>query len=128
MIRVTALTLLLCACGLSQDDFKKRFEALDDKRDHDGVVALWKGAPGRVLGTIDSYLEGALKLMEEGKADDKTIATMHQRALRGALAADQARPNTRRALPDRNGSHRCGRRGRVSSSAKIRPRPRAIGK
>ena len=90
MIRVTALTLLLCACGLSQDNFKKRFEALDDKRDHDGVVALWKGAPGRVLGTIDSYLEGALKLMEEGKADDKTIATMHQRALRGALAADQA--------------------------------------
>ena len=75
---------------------KEQFEALDDQRDHDAVVALWRKHPGRALQVIDSYLEGSLAIWEKSRADGSDeIKAMHARALRGARAADEAlgRPN-----------------------------------
>lgn len=71
---------------------KQRFEELDGAGKHDEIVALWKENPFRVLSTIDSYLEGALKIHEEadGKPDAEKVRAMHERALRGARAADVA--------------------------------------
>jgi tetratricopeptide (TPR) repeat protein len=100
-----ALTVLCLACVLVESaprgapggiaaDLKHEFEALDDKGDQAGVVALWRAHPYDALGVIDSYLEGSLALREHPKGSDADLATsiraMHQRALRGARAADEA--------------------------------------
>ncbi len=74
-----------------EDDVRARFEALDDKHDVAGIVQLWKDHPADTLGVIDSYLEGSLsKLERDPKVDPALLAAMRARALRGALAADQA--------------------------------------
>lgn len=99
MIRIVLAVLTFAACEaprvLAQGDgeptLEQRFEKLDDSRDHAGIVALWRRSPHQVLYVIDSYLEGSLKLCEESKSPDlKKIRAMHDRALRGAKAADEA--------------------------------------
>jgi len=70
---------------------KERFETLDEAGDHAGVVALWKEHPYEVLYVIDSYLEGSLQIVEtEESPDPAVLRSMHERALRGARAADEA--------------------------------------
>lgn len=77
-------------------NLKQQFEKLDTAGKHDEIVSLWKENPFQVLYIIDSYLEGSLKLYEEaagnpdGKPDEKAVQAMHDRAHRGALAADAA--------------------------------------
>ena len=72
---------------------KQRFKKHDAARDVARIRKLWRANPDRVLGTIDSYLEGSLKLVEDAKGnpDDATkmqIRAMHARARRGAVIAD----------------------------------------
>ncbi|MGE3163547.1 MAG: hypothetical protein AB7O52_01425 [Planctomycetota bacterium] len=70
---------------------KERFEALDAQGDRAGVVALWREHPDQALLVIDSYLEGSLSLREQSPTPDATqIRELHERALRGASAADEA--------------------------------------
>ncbi|MBL8693386.1 MAG: hypothetical protein JNJ88_04740 [Planctomycetes bacterium] len=91
----TAVAFLLGSLGFAslqgqrKDEIRERFLALDAKRDHAGIVELWKDAPARALPTIDEDLEGFLALVEKG-GDSKEIEKMKERALRGAKAADQA--------------------------------------
>lgn len=59
------------------------------KKDHAGLVAHFRAHPAEALATIDGDLEGALALVEKG-GDAKEIAAMHERALFGAKAADEA--------------------------------------
>ena len=87
---LACLTVAVAVPLAAQNNLKSQFESLDDKGDHAGVVALWKTNPARVLGTIDSYLEGALKILESDDPDVSKIKGMHARALRGARAADEA--------------------------------------
>ena len=79
----------------------ERYGDLVADGDFDGVVALWKANPGRVLGTIDHDLEGSLALWEsiQGESEEEVavpeeaaaaIADMHARALFGARAASAA--------------------------------------
>ncbi len=85
------LVAVLAASAAAQGDLQKRFEALDDAGDHAGIVALWRDHPFQTIGTIDSYLEGFLALVEKpGEADAAKIEAMKKRALRGARAADEA--------------------------------------
>jgi hypothetical protein len=73
-------------------EIKAQFEALHQKDDRAGCVALWKANPSAVLPVIDQDLEGSLKLWERSKEkpDTAKIATMHTRALWGARAAAEA--------------------------------------
>ena len=69
-IVLAATITVSCA---AQNDLRAAFEKLDDARDHDGIVALWRQNPTRTLGTIDSYLEGTMKLIEGGAKDPERI-------------------------------------------------------
>lgn len=89
LLPLSLLTLLLSSLS-AQNDVKAAFESLDGKKDHAGMVALWKKHPGRALGVIDSYLEGGLKILEGDKPDQESVKAMFARALRGAHAADEA--------------------------------------
>jgi len=88
-----ALYALLAASAAptAREDLRLRFEALDDERNFAGVVQLWKEHPSQTLGVIDSYLEGSLARLErDPSVDPKSLASLHARARRGAVAADQA--------------------------------------
>ena len=85
------LSLATLTLASREDDLRTRFEGLDDKRDHAAIVKLWKEHPTEALGTIDAYLEGSLKLLEDNRdAAPDVILSMEARALRGAAAADEA--------------------------------------
>lgn len=92
MIRPAAmfLAMLITLGALPAQNLKERFEALDAKGDRAGIVALWKENPSRILSIIDSYLEGGLKILEGDAPDRKKVDAMYARAIRGALAADEA--------------------------------------
>lgn len=90
-----SLPLAFLPLAPAQDDdppsVRERFEAHDDAGELDAIVELWRENPGEVLYTIDSYLEGALAVWEqEGEPEPGAIEALHRRALRGALAADEA--------------------------------------
>ena len=89
-----SLTLLLIVSvsgTVSAQNTKATFESLVAKQSVDEIVELWKKSPFKTLPTIDSYLEGSLKLMETSDTpDQKAIATMQAKALQGATAADKA--------------------------------------
>lgn len=99
LIRAALVLVCLGAFGiegspvLAQDKnpVQAEFEALDAKQDHAGMVGLWKRFPGQALYIIDSYLEKSLALWEKSETRDaKVIQELHERALRGARAADEA--------------------------------------
>lgn len=91
---LASLALAVSPAGSFQGEgpsLKERFEALDEAGNHAGVVALWKEHPYEVLYVIDSYLEGSLQIVETETAPDPArVRAMHERALRGARAADEA--------------------------------------
>lgn len=77
--------------GGEEDAVKRQFEALDDKHDRAGVVALWKAHPYETLGVIDTYLEGSLAKLEHApNTDPAELRKMRDRGIRGASAADEA--------------------------------------
>lgn len=74
-------------------EVRAKFVEFAGKKDHDGLLALWRANPGAVLGTIDADLEGSLKVREKAKdkePDMAKIAEMHARALWGARIAFEA--------------------------------------
>ena len=93
-MRLTSLTLLIAVvvCGtVSAQNTKATFEDLVAKKAGNEIVELWKNSPFDTLPTIDSYLEGSLKLVEtSGTPDQKAIDAMHATAMAGAIAADEA--------------------------------------
>ncbi len=93
--RLFALGLLF-SCLLSGTAFgqttKTKFEQLAAQENaQPEMVQLWQQHPFETLSTIDSYLEGSLKLVESSATPDQTvIKKMHTTAMRGAAAADKA--------------------------------------
>ena len=74
-----------------KDDVRARFEALYEKRDRAGCVALWREDTSRALPAIDQDLEGSLKLFESSKEPDAgKIRALQSRARWGADAAEEA--------------------------------------
>jgi hypothetical protein len=72
-------------------EVRKQYVECHSKKDDAGLLALWKANPGAVLPTIDSDLEGSLKLREKSAAPDaKAIADLHARALWAAQIAFEA--------------------------------------
>ena len=71
------------------------YRALHEAGDREGLAALWREHPGRVLVTIDADLEASLSLWESSpeEPDQEAIAALHARALFGAEVAAQARGN-----------------------------------
>lgn len=88
----SALALSPTTLGEDPPDVRGRFEALDDAGDQAGVEELWRAHPFEVLSVIDSYLEGSLAAIEAQKLarGSDEVRAMHERALRGARAADRA--------------------------------------
>lgn len=93
-LRHICLTLLLAvaSCGTaSAQNTKATFEQLAGKKAVNEIVELWKKTPFETLSTIDSYLEGSLKLVEASDAPDQSvIKSMQTKAMTGARAADEA--------------------------------------
>ena len=89
-----ALAAFAPAAVAEPPSLKEQFEKLADAGDVDAIAKLWKQNEGKTLLVIDSYLEGALKVIETTKEDAKPdlakVAQMHKRALIGAAAADKA--------------------------------------
>lgn len=69
---------------------KMIFETLDQKGEKESIVTLFKENPADAVFVMDSYLEGALALYEEGSASDIEIQSMFEQGLRAAKAADTA--------------------------------------
>ena len=71
---------------------KTKFEQLAaQEKAQPEMVQLWQKHPFQTLSTIDSYLEGSLKLVESSETPDQAaIKQMHTTAIRGAAAADRA--------------------------------------
>lgn len=94
ILRHVGMTFLLAAvfCGtVSAQSTKASFEELAEKKAGNKIVELWKKTPFETLPTIDSYLEGSLKLVEASEAPDQdAIVGMHAKAMGGARAADEA--------------------------------------
>ena len=81
----------ICCATASAQNTQATFEQLVAKKATDDIVELWKKSPFETLPTIDSYLEGSLKLVETSATPDtKAIGEMHAKALIGAAAADKA--------------------------------------
>lgn len=77
----------------SGKEVRTKFVELAGKKDHDGLLALWRANPGAVLPTIDADLEGSLRVREKAKdkePDMAKIGEMHERALWGARIAFEA--------------------------------------
>jgi len=93
-IRHICLTLLLAvvfSATTSAQNVKATFEQLATKQAGNEIVELWKKAPFETLPTIDSYLEGSLKITEASDTPDQNaITSMHAKAMTGARAADKA--------------------------------------
>ena len=93
-LRYAGLTLVvvLLACRISSaQNAKASFEKLIATNSTSEMIELWKGRPFETLPTIDSYLEGSLKLVETSNAPDQNaIHEMHAKAMQGATAADKA--------------------------------------
>jgi len=70
----------------------ERFEALFEAKDHAGAVTLFAGRSDVALPFVDSFLEGSLAKLEDGSDQPGSAAqkAMHERALFGARAADEA--------------------------------------
>jgi len=85
---------LLAQNTLFGQSVKSQFEqwaAQDSAQAQSELVKLWQNSPFSTLSTIDSYLEGSLKLVEISPTPDQAkIDQMHSMALRGATAADKA--------------------------------------
>lgn len=90
-ICILALTVapVAAAAYFQKGDLQSKFEELDTKNDRAGIVALFRQNPYDTLGMLDGYLEGALAKIEKG-GDPADIEKDHERALRGARAADEA--------------------------------------
>jgi len=93
---LTTLALSLAPCVQPQDtarvDVGAEYRRLAEAQDADGLTKLWKAHPGRILGTIDSDLEGSLAAWEASPdaPDTKKIKALHERALWGARIASEA--------------------------------------
>ena len=84
--------LAAVACGtVSAQNTKAAFEKMAANNAGSEIIELWKKSPFETLPTIDSYLEGSLKLVETSATPDQNaINSMHATALTGARAADEA--------------------------------------
>ena len=93
-LRYVSLALFLATvfCGtVSGQNTQAAFEKLVAEKATAEIVELWKKSPFETLPTIDSYLEGSLKLVETSATPDQdAIKSMHAKALNGAGAADVA--------------------------------------
>ena len=88
---VPFLLLAVFSATAPAQDIQASFEELAEKNAGNEIVELWKKSPFETLPTIDSYLEGSLKLVESSETpDQKAIDGMHAKALAGARAADEA--------------------------------------
>jgi tetratricopeptide (TPR) repeat protein len=70
---------------------KLTFERLVKDQANAEIIKLWTEHPYDTLPTIDSYLEGSLKIIETTpQLDPVAIRDMHANAMAGAQAADEA--------------------------------------
>jgi hypothetical protein len=92
MILITTLLALAPSTpAIDAKEVRKQYVECHSKKDGAALLALWKEHPGAVLPTIDSDLEGSLKLREKSAAPDaKAIADLHARALWAAQIAFEA--------------------------------------
>lgn len=96
-LAVFSLAMTLSASPISANDEpkppspKERYIALSAARNHDGLVALWKELPDKVIPVIDSDLEQSLGIWENhGEKKRAEIDALITRAIAGAHAAVEA--------------------------------------
>src|SRR5262245_42545035 len=74
-----------------RSEARAKMEALYEKKDRDGCIALWKESIDLALPTIDQDLEGSLKIEETTKEPDAAkLAMMRARAVWAAGCAAEA--------------------------------------
>jgi len=92
---LTTFALSIAALAPLQDSARvnvgAEYRRLAEEQDAAGLAKLWGAHPSRILGTIDSDLEGSLSTWEASpdRPDMEKIKMLHTRALWGAKIASE---------------------------------------